>query len=206
MKAEQKKSTPWGKPQSIEQDGAGITFYSTASHGGYFVEPELNLEIPEIFRSADGWYEEDCQYVIVIVFLSAHFFDLKPEKYLAADQTLKAWYPHEWQEYCGAEIKPSASCWDCQKGRCLKAGKQYPNEVANTGYGRYRVITSEIEPNLYESVLTRHGKLVAAKLTSSPNQLSPEQALKDAHYNHGYLFDHHIDKEDAYLAGWKNGA
>lgn len=52
-------STPWGLSQSENAVMPGLTAYTTASHGGLHLAPELNARIPEAFRSAEGWYEED---------------------------------------------------------------------------------------------------------------------------------------------------
>ena len=144
-------STPWGTAQTSEKACRGINFYSTASHGGYKVSDKLNLEIPEVFRRADGWYEEDCDWSIVWVFLSAHFDKeyFKPETFLQADKTLKQWFPHEWQEYNDQPISRIDTCWDCNKNTCRATVNDYPKEIGNTGYGNYRVITKEVGPGRY---------------------------------------------------------
>ncbi len=58
--------TPWGKIQTVEEHTDGVWFISTAGHGGYYVSPERNEEIPlEVRRSTwcgqglNGFYEED---------------------------------------------------------------------------------------------------------------------------------------------------
>jgi hypothetical protein len=110
------KDTPWGKPQDHEiVSDKGIVWYSTASHGGYKVDKTLNMEIPEVFRCNDGWYEEDCEWSIVWVFLSCHFNpgQFKVETFLQAQTTLMNWYVHEWQEYNGLQKTRSDKCWDC---------------------------------------------------------------------------------------------
>lgn len=107
------KRTPWGMPQDIEEIGNDIRFYSTASHGGYKVPSKLNKEIPEAFRAKDGWYEEDCAWAIVWVFLSCYFTEFKPETFIQADTTLKRWYAHEWQDYHGLTRQYSPNCVDC---------------------------------------------------------------------------------------------
>lgn len=66
--------TPWGAPQQIEQIGEGVCFVRTAGHGGFFVPPELNRRVPAKWRAIsfngqarNGWYEEDCDAVMVVL-------------------------------------------------------------------------------------------------------------------------------------------
>lgn len=75
-------NTPWGRADAIEQVADGITFYSTPSHGGYYLSPERNEQVPQRYRDfaakwskgyfdgsakAYGWYEEDCAALAVVV-------------------------------------------------------------------------------------------------------------------------------------------
>lgn len=64
-----KIQTPWGTAQSESPFIEGITFYSTAGHGGMKLSRFYNKKIPAIFRRPNGWYEEDCEYHIPMFFL-----------------------------------------------------------------------------------------------------------------------------------------
>ncbi len=78
-------STPWGVSQSgVETDVKGIEFHSTASHGGYWVSPELSPKLAEDYGSATGaglpdpirsgtWWEEDCAWAFVALAFPAAF-------------------------------------------------------------------------------------------------------------------------------------
>ena len=69
-------STPWGPSQDAEAIADGITFHSTASHGGIHLSPERQAKMPAYMRDtfAGGpWYEEDCDYVRVVVVFPEHF-------------------------------------------------------------------------------------------------------------------------------------
>lgn len=55
-------NTPWGKSQGREILAPGICFYSTASHGGYFVSKAVRAVMPKEYVNPDGWYEEDCEW------------------------------------------------------------------------------------------------------------------------------------------------
>ena len=66
--------TPWGAADHITPIGDGIAYISTSSHGGFYVPPELNGQIPTEWREASwrglaktGWYEEDCDAAMVIL-------------------------------------------------------------------------------------------------------------------------------------------
>jgi len=64
--------TPWGYADRVVIHDNGIVEVTTASHGGIYVPPHLNLEIPTQWRRAgykglpmQGWYEEDCDWCMV---------------------------------------------------------------------------------------------------------------------------------------------
>ena len=64
-------NTPWGPPQTVEVIAHGIFSVSTASHGGFYLDPDRNAEVPDYFKAStfnrlgdSGWYEEDCDWCI----------------------------------------------------------------------------------------------------------------------------------------------
>lgn len=72
------RHTPWGTPISVEwmTDATGkkiaVAFVNTASHGGYYVAPELLSRVPEAWRNITwngngkrGFFEEDCDWSLV---------------------------------------------------------------------------------------------------------------------------------------------
>ncbi len=71
--------TPWGKSQSKRKIASGIIFYSTASHGGFHLSPKRLKQMPFYLRNfrgfcgKEGWYEEDCDYNIVICAFPQYF-------------------------------------------------------------------------------------------------------------------------------------
>ncbi len=87
-----KSETPWGQAQSAEDIAPGITKYTTASHGGYFLNKEANAKVPPELQwstfnmqGLKGWYEEDCDWAIVVYTFQQHF---KPELYQHALESL----------------------------------------------------------------------------------------------------------------------
>ena len=71
--------TPWGKTQTVTELGKGIWYITTDCHGGYYVSPERNKEIPLSCQlstlsgqGVHGFYEKD--YDADFVRLSLKFF------------------------------------------------------------------------------------------------------------------------------------
>lgn len=64
-----------------------IGLVSTSCHGGYKIVCDWNVEIPEEYRDSDGWYEEDCDFVIPFHFLKKQVMDTVSECGVAAEET-----------------------------------------------------------------------------------------------------------------------
>lgn len=71
--------TPWGQSQhQIEYAADGIVFHSTASHGGYHLSPQRQIELHEVeaFKPfGPEWLEEDCESAIVALRWAGHSTD-----------------------------------------------------------------------------------------------------------------------------------
>lgn len=81
-------NTPWGKSQQKDVLVPGITYYSTASHGGYYVSKAVRAVMPKQYVNADGWYEEDCEWSKVALSFP-HLFTEAIAK--IASDTYNAW-------------------------------------------------------------------------------------------------------------------
>lgn len=106
------RDTPWGWSDSEEILIPGVmTFYGTPSHGGIYVEPEWNEQIPQDIRDAavygggnDGWYEEDCEWVLPHLYFWKMLQKQNPKK-ATADRleaylwTCKTYYPQVYDTY-----------------------------------------------------------------------------------------------------------
>lgn len=66
-------NSPWGNVETRDMIAPGVVFVSTSSHGGALAAPEAQARIPESLRTADGWYEEDCELCAVIVTWPEYF-------------------------------------------------------------------------------------------------------------------------------------
>lgn len=87
--------TPWGKPDTVTKIAPGLTFYSTPSHGGYWLSPERVAEMPAPLRDFEPWgafhgpgrfYEEDCDWSVVCLAFPQYF---PPDAITAALTTLQ---------------------------------------------------------------------------------------------------------------------
>src|SRR5207248_2595464 len=62
-------STPWGLSQTTTRHAPGITFYSTASHGGFHLSAGRLAQVHPAMRELSGypagWFEEDCDWAVV---------------------------------------------------------------------------------------------------------------------------------------------
>jgi len=67
------RSTPWGRALSSTSYTRGIIFYFTASHGGFHLSPKKNALVHPAWRDANGWYEEDVEWNVVVLTFPEHF-------------------------------------------------------------------------------------------------------------------------------------
>jgi hypothetical protein len=70
-------NTPWDAPQTFRKIADGIAWYTTASHGGYWVSPELHATMPAEYKrcswTGDNWFEEDASWCAVPLSFPQHF-------------------------------------------------------------------------------------------------------------------------------------
>ena len=93
-------STPWGLSQTTRELAPGITLYTTASHGGFYLSPERVALMPKPLRDfipfggpqqgPGRWYEEDCDWSVVALAFPQFF---KRDDVAAAEATLKNYKP-----------------------------------------------------------------------------------------------------------------
>ena len=87
------KRTPWGDAQHEKEIAPGVVFYMTAGHGGYKVEKNVRqtwhqtLQDFVPFNDNHGWYEEDCDWMIVALAMPHLFpsFPVESAKRIAKD-------------------------------------------------------------------------------------------------------------------------
>lgn len=107
-----KTRTPWGDAQQAEKIRRGITWYSTASHGGVKLSERINERVPAYMRNRSGWYEEDCAWALAYAGLyheHAKDFPELEDDYMAALETLRSYFWEEYERLTGATIIPGDS-------------------------------------------------------------------------------------------------
>lgn len=94
--------SPWGQVQTVEPLGPEAVVVTTASHGGLRVSPAAFARLPDVLRrtafSADGWFEEDCDWALpyLALGLDAHEPDAAraAEVHAAAVRTVQRFHPN----------------------------------------------------------------------------------------------------------------
>ena len=79
MSYDPKRWSPWGAVQTFKEIAPGIYHVTTAGHGGFGVSEDRLKEMPKPLQEFEtwagrGWYEEDCDWAIVVIAFSS-FFD-----------------------------------------------------------------------------------------------------------------------------------
>jgi hypothetical protein len=97
-------STPWGPSQMSREVAPGICFYSTASHGGYYLSPDRFTTFRQCFPdyklwAGDPWFEEDCDAALVTITFADEYSD---QSVFFAEQSIRA---------CVRNEKPADGQW-----------------------------------------------------------------------------------------------
>lgn len=75
-------NSPWGTIEEVQYLADGITYVSTARHGGFHVSQDLLYRVPVEWResrhgaTADAdscWFEEDADWSMVVMIFTNHF-------------------------------------------------------------------------------------------------------------------------------------
>lgn len=99
------RSSPWGAVQDATELADGVWFVHTASHGGIHLSSQRNRRIPARFRSAAGWYEEDCEWSIAALANPDAF----PKHQDEARRTAMDWEPDAFEAITGERIPSGGS-------------------------------------------------------------------------------------------------
>lgn len=96
-----KKSSPWGTIDHVQKLASGMFQVSTAGHGGIKLSRSRNSEMPEGARRKGGWYEEDCEWALVVLQFPEEF---EVEIRESAARTAKEYDPEGYTAITGKEV------------------------------------------------------------------------------------------------------
>lgn len=139
-------STPWGTSQGATRYSDGVTFHTTASHGGFHLAPEYNRKVPSALRTGAGWYEEDAKWAAVAAGLPDLFTGYERR---LADDTIRNTWPDAWEALHGRVLQPGES-----RERDRKAFEQTHRDH----WIVISAIRSEHYPGFTELIATRGGQ------------------------------------------------
>ena len=94
-------STPWGTSDHSKQITRGIVQYSTPGHGGIRVAPTLHAKMDPRLR-----LQPDCDWARVALAFPACF---SAEEAVAAESSLRGWFPEVWEAFYGRPLLPGES-------------------------------------------------------------------------------------------------
>jgi DNA repair protein RadC len=94
-------TSPWGPVQTVTPLGPDVVAVTTASHGGLRVSLTAFARLPEAIRetaySANGWFEEDCDWALPYLALGLDAFEgdaaRAAEVWAAAVRTVQRFHP-----------------------------------------------------------------------------------------------------------------
>jgi hypothetical protein len=92
--------TPWGTSDGSTKYARGVIFYNTPGHGGFHLSATRNAQVHPALRKAGGWYEEDCEYHVVVF----TFPDLFPGKRESSIASLKQYNPDGYTAATGQAV------------------------------------------------------------------------------------------------------
>jgi len=96
------KYSPWGKVETALQVADGIMEISTPSHGGFKLDRKRNALVPAPLRRKGGWYEEDCEWpIVILVFPELAGNESSVER---ARRAVKNYFPHQYSEAFGEKV------------------------------------------------------------------------------------------------------
>jgi hypothetical protein len=104
--------TPWGSAQWVSHTAPGIVQVSTAGHGGVKLSPERNRAIPVALRVSSGWYEEDCEAGIAVMYHPEGFPNGSDDMDTIRDrarQSVIDWFPGKYETAFGVELDTGVS-------------------------------------------------------------------------------------------------
>ncbi|MDP3613702.1 MAG: hypothetical protein Q8R98_17830 [Rubrivivax sp.] len=125
----QPTSSPWGAVDHAKEYAPGIWSVSTSSHGGFRLSDARNAAVPDYWRAADGWYEEDCMWAVVCAVWPEAFTETWRQQ---ADVSLRNWQPDGYEAFYGVVLKAGESHKKDERAFWLQHADDY---IARSAFG-----------------------------------------------------------------------
>ena len=115
-----KKWTPWRSVQNAEELAPGIISYSTASHGGIWIDKKHQQKLEKYtinnWLDPSQWWEEDCDWAIPYVLFSTEIQTHgKPYKFtenlMAAYNIVISQHPEFYKQLPESYKQLNEHCW-----------------------------------------------------------------------------------------------
>jgi hypothetical protein len=151
-------STPWGTADHSDKVARGIVFYGTPSHGGYHLSPTRNTLVHEAWRDKGGWYEEDCDWAIVVLTFPECF---KASTIEHATATAKAWHPDAYTAVTGEPVALAES--SILRGRAFAAA-HVDDYIVTAAWGDWH---ASVPDGMVGVVAVRGGRLATGAMAST---------------------------------------
>lgn len=98
------KMSPWGRIDYSEEIAPGIWQVMTPGHGGIWLSGQRRQSMPKILRewvskygdTANGWYEEDCDWAVPCLAFPDEFGDRSYQISLSMFKARPDYYP-QWE-------------------------------------------------------------------------------------------------------------
>ncbi|WP_221969486.1 DUF7007 domain-containing protein [Rhizobium laguerreae] len=187
-------STPWGLSQHAVAYADGVIAHSTASHGGFALEPNRNAAVPSMLRSGDGFYEEDCAWAAVAIAFPDLFTDYEKRH---ADETLRQFYPEAWEAVRDTTLEPGQSR--------TKDRRQFDRDNADRWVVISAILSSH-RPGFVECIATLGGRRSSA---GGQGVAERRYLVCEEHYDigaFGFVIDEHRDQRyggPSSFIGWR---
>lgn len=168
--------SPWGSVQQSKEYAKGVTFVSTAGHGGFKLDRTHNAKIPLVFRNKGGWYEEDCEWAKVAITFPELFNE---EMNALAHKTAKNWFPDEYEKHFNVVINTDASI--VKRDRAFKI-ENYHNFVVKAAWGDWHNLVPQ-------------GMVVVLAIKESTGERKFFKIAKQEYNNNGFVINPDIHQE-----------
>lgn len=182
------RSTPWGVSDSKQEYGPGVAFYGTPSHGGFHVAPTLNAKMPDALRLPSGWYEEDVEYVRVVLAFPDRFPKIDKTDALT---TLRSYAPEDFERFTGEVVLPGESyARDAVIFRAENKTRMVSLAAAGSGPGRSMMDAGGDVPEGFVEVFAgRGGRLKSGGFPAETAYYLIPEAEYRTRAEHGFVVD-----------------